>query len=257
MAAVAAGSFAVTYSIGVLTVTGQSAEEAILVASRFTRDQPILNLVTVPNLVIACVVVAALGLTRRRISAAIVGVTVIGVSSVLAQVLKHGLLDRPALVSIGDNTFPSGHMTTFAAVTFAMLLVVPARIRTGVALVGVLVLSVVGTLLLRLGWHRPSDVLGAILLVTCVSALAQLGVSREQSARTRPFGERMLAVLSVVVASLAVISFVIHRESLSLDEIASPMLTAQLAMVAAALMSVAVILWLLRHRSEGTRVPAD
>ena len=250
MAATAAGSFAVTYAIGVLTVTGQSAEEAILVSTRFTHDQPLLNLVTVPNLLIACVVVAALGLTRRRLSAAIVGVAIIGVSSVLAQVLKHGLLDRPALVSIGDNTFPSGHMTAFAAVTFAMLLVVPARIRTGVAVVGVLVLSVVGTLLLRLGWHRPSDVLGAILLVTCVSALAQLGVAREQSASTPPFGERMLAVFSVVAGILAVISFVIHRESLWPDGLASPMLTAQLAMITAALLSAAVALWLLRHRSE-------
>ena len=250
MAATAAGFFAVTYAIGVHTVSGQSAEEAILVASRFTHDQPILNLVTVPNLLIACAIVAALGLTRRRLSAAIVGVAIIGVSSVLAQVLKHGLLDRPALVSIGDNTFPSGHMTTFAAVAFAMLLVVPARMRTGVAVAGVLVLSVVGTLLLRLGWHRPSDVLGAILLVTCVSALAQLGVTREQSASTRPFGERMLAVLSVVAGTLAVISFVIHRESLWLDGLASPMLTAQLAMITAALMSAAVALWLLRHRPE-------
>src|SRR5690554_2898390 len=182
VAALAAGCFAVTYAVGVLTIAGQSAEQTILSASQFTHNQPILNLVTVPNLLIACAVVAVLGLMRRRLSDAIAGVAIIGVSSVIAQVLKHDLLDRPALVSIGDNTFPSGHMTTFAAVTFAMLLVVPARIRTGVAIIGVTVLSLVGTLLLRLGWHRPSDVFGAILLVTCVSALAQLCVTREQSA---------------------------------------------------------------------------
>src|SRR5690606_23829639 len=155
------------------------------------------------------------------------------------------------LVSIGDNTFPSGHMTTFAAVTFAMLLVVPARIRTGVAIIGVTVLSLAGTLLLRLGWHRPSDVFGAILLVTCVSALAQLCVTREQSASTWPFGERLLVGLSFVAATFAVISFLAYRESWWVGGLASPMLTAQLAMVTAALISVAVTLWLLRHGRSG------
>src|SRR5690606_9483499 len=113
VAALAAGCFAVTYAVGVLTIAGQSAEQTILSASQFTHNQPILNLVTVPNLLIACAVVAVLGLMRRRLSDAIAGVAIIGVSSVIAQVLKHDLLDRPALVSIGDNTFPSGHMTTF------------------------------------------------------------------------------------------------------------------------------------------------
>lgn len=248
MAVLAAGFFAATYVLSVRTTTGQSAEDAILAASRFTYDPPILNLVTVPNLLIACAVVAVLGLVRRRVWAAVAGVAIIGVSTVLAQILKHGLLDRPALASIGDNTFPSGHMTAFAAVTFALLLVVPARIRTVVALVGALGLSVVGTLLLRFGWHRPSDVFGAILLVTCVSALVQLGVVRQQSAGTQPFSERVLVGLSVAAASLSVISFVIYKESLWPQALALPMITAQLAMVTPVLLCVAVTLWLLRHR---------
>ncbi len=248
MAVLAAGFFGVIYVVGVLTTTGQSAEQVILAASRFSYDQPILNLVTVPNLLVSCAVVAILGLAQRRPLDAIAGVAIIGVSSVLAQVLKHGVLDRPALVSIGDNTFPSGHMTAFAAVTLGLLLVVPVRVRTVVACIGVLGLSVVGALLLGSGWHRPSDVFGAILLVTCVSALAQLGVTRRQSASSGPLVERILAGLSVVAASLAAISLLFHKEPLRTDGLASPMVTAQLAMVAAVLMSVALTVWLLRHR---------
>jgi hypothetical protein len=170
------------------------------------------------------------------------------VSSVLAQALKHDLLDRPALLSIGENTFPSGHMTAFAAVISALLLVVPARIRPGVAVVGALGLSIVGALLIRFGWHRPSDVFGAILLVTFVTAISQLGVSRRRAVIPSPGGERMLAGLSLAAAVVAATAFVAHWASWGPRDLASPMLIAQLSTVAAVLMSVTVTLWLLRHR---------
>src|SRR5690606_26638703 len=214
VAALAAVTFAAVYLAGIHTTTGQSAEETVLAASRFSYDPPLLALVTVPNLLVTIVVIAGLALLRRRWPAAIAAVAIIGVSSVLAQALKHDLLDRPALLSIGENTFPSGHMTAFAAVAFALLLVVPARIRPVVAVVGALGLSVVGALLLRFGWHRPSDVFGAILLVTFVSTVAQLGVSRTQVVGTRRAGERSLAALSVVAAGLAAVAFIARPESL-------------------------------------------
>ena len=248
VAAVAAAAFAAIYLAGVHTTTGQSAEESVLAASRFAYDPPLLALVSVPNLLLASAIVAAIGLLRRRWIAAIAAVAIIGVSSVLAQILKHGLLDRPMLLSWGENTFPSGHMTAFAAVAFALLLVVPARIRPVVAVVGALGLSVVGALLLRFGWHRPSDVFGAILLVTFVSTVAQLGVSRTQVVGTGRAGERSLAALSVVAAGLAAVAFVARPESLWPSGLTSPMLIAQCTTVAAVLMSVAATLWLLRHR---------
>lgn len=248
VAALAAVTFAAVYLAGIHTTTGQSAEETVLAASRFSYDPPLLALVTVPNLLVTSVVIAGLALLRRRWPAAIAAVAIIGVSSVLAQALKHDLLDRPALLSIGENTFPSGHMTAFAAVISALLLVVPARIRPGVAVVGALGLSVVGALLIRFGWHRPSDVFGAILLVTFVTAISQLGVSRRQAVIPSPAGERMLAGLSLAAAAAAAIAFVAHWASWGPRDLVSPMLIAQLSTVAAVLMSVTVTLWLLRHR---------
>lgn len=248
VAVLAAAAFAATYLAGVQTTTGQSAEEAVLAASRFSYDPPLLALVSVPNLLLTSAVIAGLALLRRRWPAAVAAVAIIGVSSVLAQTLKHGLLDRPALLAMGENTFPSGHMTAFAAVISALLLVVPARIRPGVAIVGALGLSVVGALLIRFGWHRPSDVFGAVLLVTFVTAIAHLGVSRRQTAHSSRAGERMLAGLSLAAALLAGVTFLAHWASWGPRGLATPMLIAQFTTVAAVLMSVAVTLWLLRHR---------
>lgn len=248
VAVLAAIAFTVIYLVGVHTTTGQFAEETVLAASRFSYDAPLLALVTVPNLLLTSAVIAGLAVLRGRWPAAIAAVAIIGVSSVLAQTLKHNFLDRPPLHSIGENTFPSGHMTAFAAVISALLLVVPARIRPGVAAVGALGLSVVGALLIRFGWHRPSDVFGAILLVTFVTAISQLGVPRRQAADPSPASERMLAGLSLAAAVVAAIAFAAYGASWGPNDLASPMLIAQLTTIAAVLLSVAVTLWLLRHR---------
>lgn len=253
VAALAAVTFAVVYLAGVHTTTGQSAEETVLAASRFSYDPPLLALVTVPNLLVTTAVIAGLALLRRRWPAAIAAIAIIGVSSVLAQALKYDLLDRPPLHSMAENTFPSGHMTAFAAVISALLLVVPARIRPGIAIVGALGLSVVGTLLIRFGWHRPSDVVGAILLVTFVTAISQLGVSRRPAAKPSFTSERMLAGLSLAAIAIAAITLFAHLASWVPHDLASPMLIAQLSTISATLMSVSVTLWLLRHRRGITR----
>lgn len=202
VAALAVLGFAGVYVIGVLTARGQLVEQAVLDASSFAYGPALLSLVSVPALLAACAVVAAVGLVRRRPVAAIAGVAVIGVSTVLSQLLKNVLLVRPDLGSGAENTFPSGHMVVFSSVVVALLVVLPVAARPVVASLSAVLLCVVAGQLLYYGWHRPSDVAGAVLLVTAVLALVSVILPVSERAR-RPLAHRRLEVLLATVGVLA------------------------------------------------------
>ncbi len=98
----------------------------------------------------------------------------VGGANLSTQVLKHVVLDRPRL-GLGvfdENTLPSGHTTAAASASAALVFVVPPRARPWAALLGAGYTAATGVSTLVGRWHRPSDVVAAVLVVLAWSALA-------------------------------------------------------------------------------------
>jgi undecaprenyl-diphosphatase len=77
----------------------------------------------------------------------------------LASALAHPFLPTPS-----DPSYPSGHVVFAASIAIAFIILVRATaVRALVAVLGVLLVLVVGSAVLYLGVHYPSDVLGSIV----------------------------------------------------------------------------------------------
>ena len=91
----------------------------------------------------------------------------------LAQFMRDEVLLRPDFV--GDawlsNTFPSGHAAAAAGCVAAIVRAAPRRVAPVLAILGVGWLTLVGQDLMVWGWHRPSDLIGSILLATALMHL--------------------------------------------------------------------------------------
>ena len=195
-----------SYVLGVQNSLGQQVEAGVLEASTFTTHPPApLNLVSVPAVGLALVALGLLAYFAHGIRRAVVVTIVPALGILAAQLLKQRVLGRPDLFEFdAPNTFPSGHMTVFAVLVGALVWAVPARVRPLVALLGTAVLGVVGWQLLAYGWHRPSDVVGALALGVVVFAFATLvgPVERPQPlVLERTASILLLAVGGVLVAA--------------------------------------------------------
>src|SRR5699024_6434313 len=119
--------------------------------------------------VMAGLLAAALVLVmvRRRLALLLpLSLLVVG-ANVTTQILKHLVVSREALgpgIDITPNSFPSGHTTLAAAATIAVVLA-SGRGRVVLAPLGAAWTAAAGIGTLVLGWHRPSDVIGAIVIV--------------------------------------------------------------------------------------------
>lgn len=215
-----------SYVLGVRNALGQRAENSVLDAAEFTTNPPPpLNLVSIPTVAIALVVIGLLALWAHGLRRAFV-VTIVPALAILAsQLLKLQLLTRPQLFELdAPNTFPSGHMTVFTALVGALIWAVPARIRAIVALLGAVLLGAVGWQLLAYGWHRPSDVFGGIALVCCVFALA--GLVRPAHTRGR------IALARTVSVGLALVGWILAGGALVLAGVAGLQASSELMLSA-------------------------
>jgi len=126
---------------------------------------------------VALVVVVSIAVMRRRFWLALQAALLLGGAVATTQVLKRLVLDRPDLGDIahyGHNTLPSGHTTAAAATSAALLFVVGPRWRPAVAVLGAVYTVLIGWSTLIGQWHRPADVMAAVLVVTAWFALACL-----------------------------------------------------------------------------------
>lgn len=172
------------YVVFVHTHAGQRIDEAALhgrLASFRARDaaDQLLTTISVGSLALVLVVLAGQALLRRQVALAVVAVVVVLGAVMLTEVLKHLVLVRPDLVpsSIDRNSFPSGHTTTAFAVGIAATLAAPPRWRRAVAAAALLYGTAIGIATIAAGWHRPSDVAGAMLIVTGWAAAVVLAVA--------------------------------------------------------------------------------
>jgi membrane-associated phospholipid phosphatase len=98
-----------------------------------------------------------------------------------------------------SNSFPSGHTTAAASIAVALLLVVPAGYRLLAAGIGAALTAAVALAVVVLGWHYPSDVFGALLVVAtwglCAVAFLRRRQQRDVAIRAhRPERRQRLAV---------------------------------------------------------------
>ena len=136
--------------------------------------EPVLDVVSVGFIVAVLVAAMVIAVLRRRWSLALqVAVLMVG-ANLTTQVLKKFVLDRPDLGVEADygNTLPSGHTTAAASVSAALLLVVPPRVRPWAAVLGAGYTTATGISTLVGQWHRPSDVVAAVLVVLAWTAIA-------------------------------------------------------------------------------------
>ncbi|MFD2026870.1 phosphatase PAP2 family protein [Promicromonospora aerolata] len=130
--------------------------------------EPVLGVVSNSFVGLGLAVAVVLALARGRWwLAAQVAILVAG-SNLTTQVLKHLVLDRPALLDVARadiNTLPSGHTTVAASVAAGLLIAVPRRWRPVVAVAGAGYTAATGVSTLIGQWHRPSDVVAAVLVV--------------------------------------------------------------------------------------------
>lgn len=125
----------------------------------------------------AYVVVAGVALLRGHLRLLVVTAMMVLLSAGLARGLRDVVLDRPYLGDHGylENTFPAGHVTVAVALAVALAMLVPvhrrslARVMAGVVVLVVVVASMASVIGHA---HRPSDVLGAVLLAGAVAGAA-------------------------------------------------------------------------------------
>lgn len=129
------------------------------------------NLGDVAALLVMLAAVCAIGLSFGRRREVLAAAVVVAGANVTTQVLKSVLEHvRSKAFERGwelpwPDSFPSGHTTAAASIAVALLLVVPAGHRLLAAAVGAALTTAVALAVVILGWHYPSDVLGALLVV--------------------------------------------------------------------------------------------
>ncbi|WP_232240861.1 phosphatase PAP2 family protein [Kutzneria sp. 744] len=216
--AIGSGVVAVlVYVLAVLTPVGQELENAALRgadqvgASEAGNASQGLDQITVYSLAAAVVLIAAIGLLRRRWELALAAVGVIVAGQIITQGLKRYVLPRPPLVSLtghyADNSLPSGHTTIAMTVLFAALIVVPYRWR-GVALFFVLSWAVgIGAYTVTAKWHRLSDTLAADAIALALGCLASWWLAGRGLVSRHDGKRRIPRVLIVTFTALVGVFF--------------------------------------------------
>jgi membrane-associated phospholipid phosphatase len=220
VATTSAALFWVLERAAVTTIRGQQLDTIALTGNWLGRERVqvwldgLLNAVSVASLILVLIVVGAIAVFRRRYSLAIMSVVLVFGSSMSTLVLKNMFLQRPVLGvdpqrDVAGNSFPSGHAAAAAAAAVGLVLVLPPAVRGVASVIGAAYAAVVGVATLSSGWHRPSDVVGAYLLVCGWAAFAGLLLVAAQRrtavvrSRDRP-GWSLATSIGIGVAFIAI-----------------------------------------------------
>jgi membrane-associated phospholipid phosphatase len=176
-------AFTVLYVVAVHTAPGRGIDEWVRLRIVVGLDplEPLGAFLrsTFPRLLAAFVLLLALvALWRRRWRSLVVATAVVGVSTAIAYLLRNVLLrtDFGTGLSGGAdvNTFPSTHVAATASLLVAAIVLWPRPLvgaSSGAAWVVagvVLAAAALGSVVTHA--HRPSDVVGSVLLVAGVTA---------------------------------------------------------------------------------------
>lgn len=130
--------------------------------------QELLRMISNGAVVLVIAVVMVVAVLRRQWLLSLEAAAVVVAANVSTQVLKYWAFERTDMLDnygLGAvNSLPSGHTTVAASTVLAGLLVVPVRLRQPTALLGTVCIVAFGYATLVGQWHRPSDVVAAVLV---------------------------------------------------------------------------------------------
>ena len=169
----------------IYTATGQQVDEQAYTeyAHQFKsyRGPTLTALDSLPTIVgvIAVLGLIAVLIWKHRFLPSLIGVLVGAAAVTSTYLLKHYLIVKPDLgvQEALSNSAPSGHTTFAAAAGAALFLAAPRFLRPTVALCSALATCLTGASTIINGWHRPADVVTAIL-VTAIWTVVGMGVLR-------------------------------------------------------------------------------
>ena len=169
----------------IYTTTGQQVDEQAYTeyANQFKsyRGPTLTALDSLPTIVgvIAVLGLIAVLIWKHRFLPSLIGVIAGAAAVTSTYLLKHYLIVKPDLgvQEALSNSAPSGHTTFAAAAGAALFLAAPRFLRPTVALCAALATCLTGASTIINGWHRPADVVTAIL-VTAIWTVVGMGVLR-------------------------------------------------------------------------------
>lgn len=173
------------FAFFIYTATGQQVDEQAYTeyANQFKsyRGPTLTALDSLPTVVgvIAVLGLVAVLIWKHRFLPALIGVLAAAAAVTSTYLLKHYLIVKPDLgvQEALSNSAPSGHTTFAAAAGAALFLAAPRFLRPTVALCAALATCLTGASTIINGWHRPADVVTAIL-VTAIWTVVGMGVLR-------------------------------------------------------------------------------
>jgi membrane-associated phospholipid phosphatase len=176
-----------------------------------------LDLLPVLSVGIAAVFSIVLVIVRRNWLVFITAVTAVAAANASTQLLKYLILARPERgVADGlSNSLPSGHTTVAASAALVVYLLAAPRFRPMVAVIGSSYAVVAGAATLVNQWHRPSDVIAALLVVAfwgCGAGFV-LAVSHAPTVTPAPSRLRALVWIAIGCALVAAIGLVVTYTS--------------------------------------------
>ena len=184
----AAVGFVLLYLVSVGTATGQQLDEAAMqwTAASITRDgwaEALLTGVSAGSVLLVGGTLAVMTALARGLWPAVLGALSGAVVLLIAEVLKLTLARPEFTVESLANSFPSGHVAAVTGLAVALLLAAPTGRWRRAAMLGVApAVGLTGLATVALEWHRPSDVLGSLLLGVVVGATAARWEPRPQGA---------------------------------------------------------------------------
>lgn len=173
------------FAFFIYTMTGQQVDEQAYTeyANQFKsyRGPTLTALDSLPTVVgvIAVLGLIAVLIWKHRFLPSLIGVLVAAAAVTSTYLLKHYLIVKPDLgvQEALSNSAPSGHTTFAAAAGAALFLAAPRFLRPTVALCAAFATCLTGASTIINGWHRPADVVTAIL-VTAIWTVVGMGVLR-------------------------------------------------------------------------------
>jgi membrane-associated phospholipid phosphatase len=248
-------ALAVVYLLGVRTTWGQRLDATALSGRESLRPRTVraaadlLGTIDVASLILVGGAIVLVPLERRQPLLALSAGVLIGGSVLTTEVLKHVVLPRPYL-GIQDPlgrtaSFPSGHTTVAMSLAVAAMIVIPRRFRPLVGLLGALYAIGVGVGVVATANHRPSDPIGAVLVVTAwagVVAAALVTVSVDTPADERePPVSPLFALAGVSLLAIAFVGLLGTMLAIKLERLGTVALGGAFAGAAAAITGTVVL----------------
>ncbi|MET9953816.1 phosphoesterase [Streptomyces sp. NPDC006339] len=209
--------FTVAYAGLVLTATGRRWGDAAVAGrladppvARVLREHPTLQGIGTVSLAVAVLLLAAVGVLRRRYARTGAALGTLAATVALAELLQR-YAPGPRLVDASGTVvgtgFPSSPSVVAAGTALGLVLVVPHRLRSAAVGLGALWAAALGAYGIASGRHRPGDVIAADLLALAafaalIALLARKGKVHPASRRALP-SQRFLVTVPLAALALA------------------------------------------------------